>query len=91
MLEGLPQRPGKPGSQKPNNGLEHPVRRHGIPSMNAKRTVTPGKHDGTVGVQLHRSNAAKAQRIEPAAQAGFRRIGQPGCSGVRSYHLTRTR
>ena len=55
---------GHPGTEKSNDGFEHAVGSHGVALMNAKGTVTPRKHDGTVGMQLDSLNAAESQRFE---------------------------
>ena len=72
--------PGKPRAQEADDGFEHPVRGHRVPLVNAKRTVTPREHDGTVGMQLEIPDPTESQGLETATQQGFRR-----------YHFTRTR
>ena len=57
-----------PSAKELHNSLEYPIRRHDVPPVDAKRTVTPGKHDGTIGVQLECANAAQAEGFQPPPQ-----------------------
>lgn len=91
VFQRLAQPPGHPGLEEPHNRVEHPVRRHGISSMNTERTVTPGKHDGTIGVHLEMAEAGEPQRLQPPAEQYLSSVGKSGGPGTRPYHRTRTR
>lgn len=70
VLEGAPKPPGYPGTQKAHDGLEYPVRRHGISLVNSKYAIAQGEHDGSVVVSPERSHAVQPQGIQPLTEDG---------------------
>jgi hypothetical protein len=68
-LSHAPLRPWQAGVEEPDDGLEDPVRRVGIPSMQPQHPArTEAYHDDPIGVGDDSGDAAKAQQAQAGGQ-----------------------